>query len=157
MTREIIGGALILLVFVIAFAIFRSVRRRRLQQERLLPSIESKESTTQLFSCLYVATVFADRPLERVWAHGLGGRGRATIGLAGGYLVIERIGERSIAIPISSIQLLSRGGATIDRGVEKGGLVQIVWNLGETDLLTSLRIISKPEDSYNKLKEAINV
>ena len=157
MTREIIGGALILIVFVIAFAIFRSVRRLRLQQERLLPSIESKELTTQLFSCLYVATVFADRPLERVWAHGLGGRGRATIGLAGSYLVIERIGERSIAIPISSIQRLSRGGATIDRGVEKGGLVQILWNLGETDLLTSLRIISKPEDSYNKLKEAINV
>lgn len=157
MVREIIGGSLIVLVFVIALAIFRSVRRRRIQQERLLPSIENKELTKQLFSCLYVATVFADRPLERVWAHGLGGRGRATVGLSGSYLVISRIGERSIAIPIGSIHLLSRGGATIDRGVEKGGLVQIHWNLGETGLLTSLRIISKPEDSYNKLKEAINV
>ena len=93
MSRELIGGTLILLVIVIALYIYRSVRRRRARQESELPDYQSLAIEQVLFSCLYVATVFAERPLERVWAYGLGGRGRARVGLSGTHLVIERIGE----------------------------------------------------------------
>jgi hypothetical protein len=157
MSRELIGSALILIVIVTAFLIFKSVGRRRLLQEMTLPDYESRDLETSLFSCQYVATVFADRPLERTWAYGLGGRGRATVGVADSYLVIERVGERSLGIPVSSIQAVRRGGATIDRGVEKSGLVQIQWGLGGYSLLTSLRITSDQEKNYLKLREVTNV
>lgn len=157
MHREIIGASLIALVLLIALVIFRSVRRRRSKQEAILPNFDSGLIDDVLFDCLYVATVFVDRPLERVWAYGLGGRGRAVVGTAGMNMVIVRQGERSISIPYSSIRQLVRGGATIDRGVEKSGLIQIDWQLGEANLLTSLRIISNQEHNYRKLKEAIGV
>lgn len=157
MFRELIGGTLILLVIVIALYIYRSVRRRRAWQEAELPDYESLATEQLLFSCLYVATVFAERPLERVWAYGLGGRGRARVGLSSSHLVIERTGERSIAIPLAHIHEVRRGGATIDRGVEKSGLVQILWSLGDSSLLTSLRITSNQEQSYLKLREVIGV
>ena len=157
MYREFIGGTLILMVILIALYIYQSVRRRRARQEAELPDYESLATEQILFSCLYVATVYAERPLERVWAYGLGGRGRARVGLSGLHLVIERTGERSIAIPRTHIQEVRRGGATIDRGVEKSGLVQILWSLGDYSLLTSLRITSNQEQSYLKLREVIGV
>jgi len=157
MYREFIGGTLILMVILIALYIYQSVRRRRARQEAELPDYESLATEQLLFSCLYVATVFAERPLERVWAYGLGGRGRARVGLSSSQLVIERTGERSIAIPLTHIQEVRRGGATIDRGVEKSGLVQILWSLGDYSLLTSLRITSNQEQSYLKLREVIGV
>ena len=155
MAREIIGASLILLVAVVGLFIYRSVGRRRKLQEVTMPDYESRDLQEPLFSCLYVATVFVDRPLERVWAYGLGGRGRAILGLSDEDLVIDRIGERSLTIPLASIRGVIRGGATIDRGVEKSGLVQIKWTLGTALLLTSIRITANQEGNYLKLKEVI--
>lgn len=157
MHREIIGAALILLVLLIAVNIYRSVIRRRKQQENTLPEPSTQQSFDSLFNCFYVATVFANNPLERVWAHGLGPRGKAIIGRSGTDLVISRLGELSFAIPLDSVEQVGRGGTTIDRGVEKDGLVQIQWRLGATSLLTSLRITSNQEANYLKLKEALGV
>ncbi len=157
MTRELIGASLIALVALVGMFIYRSVVNRRRQQEEFLPAPDSAEIRVPLFECFYVATVFADRPLERVWANGLGGRGRARVGLSDLGLVIERTGERSIQISFDAVQNLTRGGATIDRGVEMNGLVQIQWTLGQTTLVTSLRITSNQEANYRKLREAVGV
>lgn len=157
MTREFIGAALILLVLMIALNIYGSVSRKRKQQEAILPEPFTQQSFESLFDCFYVATVFANNPLERVWAHGLGPRGKAIIGRFESELVIGRVGERSFVIPVQSIEHLGRGGATIDRGVEKSGLVQIGWKLGKTSLLTSLRITSNQEKNFSKLKEVVGV
>lgn len=155
MTREVIGFSLILLVFAIAVLIYRSVQSKRAKQEARLPDFASHLIENELFDCLYVATVFADRPLERVWAYGLGGRGRATVGTSDDKLIIERVGERSISISKASVLELTRGGATIDRGVERRGIVQIRWQLGNEELLTSLRITANQETNYTKLSELI--
>lgn len=157
MTREVIGASLILLVLLIALNIYWSVSRRRRQQEATLPEPSTQQNFESLFNCFYVATVFANNPLERVWAHGLGPRGKAVIGRFGTELVISRLGEKSFVIPFDSIEHLGRGGATIDRGVEKSGLVQIGWKLGNTSLLTSLRITSNQEKNFSKLKEVVGV
>ena len=157
MTRELIGAALILLVLIIGLNIYLSVGRKRKQQEASLPEPFTQQSFEPLFDCFYVATVFANNPLERVWAHGLGPRGKAVIGRFESELVIGRVGERSFAIPVRSIEHLGRGGATIDRGVEKSGLVQIGWKLGDASLLTSLRITSNQEKNFSKLKEVVGV
>jgi hypothetical protein len=157
MARELIGGGLVLAVLLLALYIYQSVRRRRAAQESVLPDIDSVPVSEKLFDCLYVATVYANNPLERIWAYGLAGRGRAQVGSASGYLVINRTGERDLAIPLSSIERLGRGGATIDRGVEKSGLVQIQWRHGQHSLLTSLRITTDQERNYLKLKEVVDV
>jgi len=157
MTRELIGAALILLVLIIGLNIYWSIGRKRKQQEASLTEPFILPSFEPLFDCFYVATVFANNPLERVWAYGLGPRGKAVIGRFESELVIGRVGERSFAIPVQSIEHLGRGGATIDRGVEKSGLVQIGWKLGDARLLTSLRITSNQEKNFSKLKEVVGV
>ncbi len=157
MTRELIGASLVLLVLLIALNIYWSVSRKRKQQEVSLPAPSAPQSFESLFDCFYVATVFANNPLDRVWAHGLGPRGKAMIGQSRSELVISRVGEKSFVIPFDSIEHLGRGGATIDRGVEKSGLVQIGWRLGNTNLLTSLRITSNQEKNFLKLKEVVGV
>jgi hypothetical protein len=155
LVRETVGAILILLVALIALRIFYSVRKRRLTQEAFLPRPASAEISYELFRGLYVATVFSDKPLDRVWAHGLGGRGKAQVGTNGKQLVVTRTGEESIAIPFENLLNVLRGGATIDRGVERGGLIQVLWRLGGTELITSFRVISGQEASYRKLKELV--
>ena len=151
MVRETVGTVLILFVVIVALLIFVSVRQRRAAQESILPRPATANAEKVLFPCLYVATVFADKPLDRVWAYGLGGRGRASVGSFGRNLVISRTGEDSIAIPLHDIKEIFRGGATIDRGVERAGLVQILWRLGGTNLITSLRITSNQEQNFKSL------
>jgi hypothetical protein len=73
------------------------------------------------------------------------------VGSSGKNLVISRTGEDSIAIPSHDIKEIFRGRATIDRGVERAGLIQILWQLGGTHLITSLRITSNQEQSFKSL------
>ena len=155
MVRETVGATLIFLVALVALRIYYSVRKRRKSQEEELARPKQDSITNPLFSCLYVATVFSDRPLDRVWAYGLGGRGRAQVGTNNNHLVIARTGETSIAIPFMDVIRVFRGGATIDRGVERAGLIQILWKLGGIELITSFRVISEPEKNYKKLKELV--
>ena len=75
-----------------------------------MPAPSAPQSFESLFDCFYVATVFANNPLDRVWAHGLGPRGKAMIGQSISELVISRVGEKSFVIPFDSIEHLGRGG-----------------------------------------------
>jgi hypothetical protein len=90
----------------------------------------------------YVATTMTDEPLNRVTAHGLGFRGRATVSVTSIGLLIERKGERSIALPNQQIVKIGFVQATIDRAVEKDGLVAIDWLSGRSELTTVLRFNS---------------
>ena len=90
----------------------------------------------------YVATTFLGDPLNRVTAYGLGFRGRAEIRVCEIGLVIERKGERHLAIGNEQIVGLDFEQATIDRVVEKDGLVAINWRQDSTDLTTFLRFNS---------------
>lgn len=157
MARELIGFTLILLVFAIAFRIWRSVRARRARQEGELPELAASQGGLEIGPALYVATVYATRPLERLWAFGLGSRGKARVFVNDSSISIERQGERDFAIPLSSISRLTRERATIDKGVEKDGLVAIHWTLGETKLMTHLRIIAEPRKFRKQLESAIGV
>jgi hypothetical protein len=141
MTREIIGFTLVMLVFVVAYLVFRSVRRLRSKQESMLPAI-LPAVTDGTFETFYVATVFAERPLDRIWAHGLGVRGKAKVGLSSEGVSVHRVGERGFLIPAASITELGSAQATIDKGVERDGLTTIVWNHGEIELQSVFRFIN---------------
>jgi hypothetical protein len=142
MNREIIGFTLVMLVFVVAYLVLRSVRRLRSKQESLLPAI-LPAVTDGTFETFYVATVFAERPLDRIWAHGLGVRGKAKLGLSSEGVSVHRVGERGFLIPAASITELGSAQATIDKGVERDGLTTIVWNHGEVALQSVFRFINQ--------------
>ena len=103
----------------------------------------------------YVATTIAGEPLNRVTAHGLGFRGRATVSIAEAGLLIERKGERSIAISNTQIDGFDFVQAVIDRAVEKDGLLAISWSQDGTLLTTVLRFNSAAD--RNRVLQASKV
>jgi hypothetical protein len=156
-TREVIGAILVSLAFLIAFVIWRRISWRRAAQETALDNPLSFRDGEVLFSALYVSTVFADSPLERVWAFGLGNRGKCEVFASDEALSLRRVGEADFSIPRDQIHKLTRGSATIDKGVEPRGLLQIHWSLGQRDLITNLRITVDQEKRIRILGEKLGV
>lgn len=156
LTREVIGATLIAAVLLIALFIFMRVQKRKISQESVLEAPSQAQEGVRLFQCLYVATVFESSPLERVWAYGLGNRGKAEVAASDSGIGLLRQGERGFLIPYSSIVSIARQSATIDKGVEARGLVQIHWKLGEQELLTNLRITTDQEFNLEKLKQIVS-
>ncbi len=138
MTRELIGFLMILMVLVIANLVWFSVIRKRREQEISLPSFLPPSKSAGL-ETLYVATVFTDRPLDRVWAHGLGVRGKASLGIDESGISVHRQGETSFLIPLKDVRESKRSSATIDKGVEGDGLEVISWAHNGIFLETSFR------------------
>ena len=141
MIREVIGTVLILMVFVIAWRVYASVQRKKLEQQAALPKPLTSAGGVDFGEVFYASTVFAKSPLTRVWAHGLGGRGKAKLFLSETGISIERVGEPSILIPNDDLHAMTRATATIDKGVEKDGLLALIWELGGQKLITNLRIV----------------
>jgi len=81
------------------------------------------------FDAFYVATTTHDRPLERLAVAGLGFRARARLSVHDAGLTLAIPGELPVFIPASEILSADRATATIDRVVERGGLVRLAWAL----------------------------
>lgn len=142
MIREVIGTLLVALVFLIAWRVYVSVQRRKQEQQLLLPQPQPAAGGLDLGDVFYASTVFAQSPLSRVWAHRLGGRGKARLFVSEQGVSIERIGEPSLLIPKSELKEITRASATIDKGVERDGLMVLVWQLGPQTLMTNLRVVN---------------
>lgn len=153
MAREIIGFLLVLLVLSVAFRIRRSVSERRKIEETRLSEPSEAIGGLEIGKALYVATVYASDPLKKVWAHGLGARGRAKVFASEGGISVERAGERDFAILSEQLRGLTRESATIDKGVEPGGLIAIHWRLGDEDLITHLRVAGDQQVFYTSLTQ----
>jgi len=159
MIREVIGTLMVALVFLIAWRIYKSVQRRKQEQQLDLPKPEASAGGVEIGDVFYASTVFASSPLARVWAHRLGGRGKAKLFASEQGVSIERVGEPSILIPKNHLLSLGRASATIDKGVEKDGLMVLVWRLGEQELMTNLRIVSakKRQEIESAIENATGV
>lgn len=139
MTRELIGFIGISSVFLIALAIFLFNKNRRRKQELIISRPNELETGDFIASGLYASTVLAESALDRIWAHGLGARGKVSISASPVALSFDRVGEAGFSIPKTSLVRVSKASATIDKGVEKDGLLAIEWTLGGKLLLTNLR------------------
>lgn len=159
MEREIIGASAIALVAVIASLIYLSNRSVRKAQESALPEPSRPSALADGVAAYYVSTVFADSPLKRVWAWGLGGRGKALVGVNSSGVSIERQGELGLFISRESLTGVARASATIDKGVEKDGLIALIWRLGDEELATHLRIVSRSQrqEFENAIREHFGV
>lgn len=141
MVRELIGTAMILLVFLVVWRVSVSVQRRKVQQQAQLEKPKPSIGGVELGDVFYASTVFGDSQLNRVWAHGMGGRGKAKLFIDPQGISLERVGEPSIFIPKGDLLAMGRVSATIDKGVEKNGLLALTWRLGDTALVTNLRVV----------------
>lgn len=140
----LIALALFTVLGVLAYWSWVSKMRK---QEKAIQAPEFIDDTGLADNAQYVATVFADRPLDRVVAHGLAHRGKATVLVAANGVSIFRTGERSFLIPSRELSSVTTESAVIDRAVEKDGLISIRWRLGEIELETYLRFVSASERS----------
>jgi hypothetical protein len=156
MTRELIGFLAISLVAVIALSIWFSTRKKRRVQEQSI-SAPLPATATGEFAALYVSTVFDEARLDRVWAHGLGMRGKALLGADASGVSVVRIGEDSFLIPAQDLHLVEAATATIDKAVEKSGLTAIHWSLGDTKVISHLRFTNPLErkEFENKILQLI--
>jgi hypothetical protein len=126
---------------VLGLLAFISWRRRISKQEVLLPSPFEVPNSSVGFKCFYVATTFANRPLERVIAHGLAHRGVAYLLITDSGLEVSRTGETSFLVPRADLIQVGSVSAVIDRAVEKDGLVVIKWKLGSEELESHFRFV----------------
>ena len=163
MEKYLMAGISIAVLAISAFYAIRSIRIRRRNQSNLidlgaLVDLTALDGTPAAAARgQYVATVFRDRPLERVVTGGLMHRGKAQVVVTDQGVGIERVGEESFAIPAAALLNVGRASAAIDRGVEADGLVAVDWTLGTTEVTTLLRIdaVDDGEGLMNSLKQLV--
>jgi hypothetical protein len=136
--------------------------RRRVRRDAGL--VLSHDAPTDLgdelatIDAFYVATTAHGTPLERLAIKGLGFRGRASVAVATEGVTLRITGERDVFIPAGAIEEVANATWTIDRVVEKDGLVLLAWSLGNAGAPTIvdsyLRVIA-PEDR-TRLIDAIH-
>lgn len=134
----VIGLAIFAMLAI--FALY-SWRRRIFMQQMLIQKPVEVASSAVGLKCLYITTTFADRPLERVVAHGMAHRGWAFLLVTESGLEVSRIGELSFLIPKADLIKIGSVSAVIDRAVEKDGLVSIKWKLGSQDIESHFRFV----------------
>jgi hypothetical protein len=142
MTREIVGALAVGLVAVVVLLVYLSNRSVRRAQEQVIPKPADALNDLHPHDAYYVSTVFAEKALTRVWAHGLGGRGKAYIAISPEGISVSRQGEAGFLIPTRNLTGVSRASATIDKAVERDGLLVLLWTLGADELATHLRIVN---------------
>jgi hypothetical protein len=130
----------ILILFIWLAA--RGWRKRVSSQSGVLDKPDFTDFKSEGSVGSYVATTFADRPLERVSAHGLGYPGNARVFVDKNGVQISRTGEKCFLISSSSLIGISRTSAVIDKAVEKDGLLSLRWKLGDSELESHLRFAS---------------
>ncbi len=138
---------------VLALLALVSWRKRINKQQMVIQKPMEVLGSTSGYKCFYVATTFADRPLERVVAHGLAHRGAAYLVINDSGLEISRTGEMSFFVPKADLIQVGRLSTVIDRAVEKDGLVSVSWKLGSQKLESHFRFVDSQirEDSLAHL------
>ncbi|WGD36285.1 hypothetical protein [Lysinibacter sp. HNR] len=97
------------------------------------------------FDVLYVSTTPADQPLERIALPGLTFRGHGVVEVTTTGIMLDIAGERSTAIEKQDIRGADTAQTTIDKAVERDGLIVVQWNLRTTSGDSS------PVDSYFRI------
>lgn len=141
-------------VALVVFGMAASLRRRRRTQGGLetafVPVPDALGEPLLVEPVLHVATTRAGDPYERIAAGGLGFRAHGTASVHPEGVVLSLDGLRSLAgstgrfLPRSSLRGAGRATWTLDRVVERDGLVLVGWTLGGDDVDTYLRA-ERPE------------
>lgn len=157
MLRSLLMAAVIIVLVVLLALMLLSWRNRKRRQSFLAaPDTVPQDVGTihGVFDGLYVATTIAGDRLNRVAVRGLGFRARADLTVADRGIVVSLRGSNDVFIPVQQIREITRATWTIDRVVERDGLVQISWNLGPDGAATALDSFFRV-DSSSELLDAL--
>ncbi|WP_156761850.1 PH-like domain-containing protein [Microbacterium karelineae] len=154
MTREAASLIMIAIALVVlALMVWGWRRRTRRDADVRVPLGEPAGDAVATFSGLLVATTRHDAPLDRIVARPLAFRSRAEITVTTAGLGLAMPGEPPVFIPADRIVGAGRATWTIDRVVERDGLVLVAWSDGSQTLDTYLRL---PDDDPALLTRAID-
>lgn len=145
MDNRLFAGFIVIAFLALALVLmYVGWRRRQRSQSGLPRPLEVPDAATEVLRVagLYVATTLVDEPLNRIAVAGLGYRARATVAVtsAPAGVVLALAGEPEAFIPATDIQRVERATWTIDRVVEKNGLVRLTWLLGDTIVDSYVRV-----------------
>ena len=147
-SRQFYGAIVIVFLVALLALMYLGWRKRQRSQEGLPRPQTVPDAAIEVLRVdgFYVATTLVDEPLNRVAVAGLGYRARAAVAVTAGPsgVVLSLAGEPDAFIPATDIQRIERSTWTIDRVVEKNGLVRLTWLLGDTIV-----------DSYVRVTEAL--
>lgn len=155
MTREIavlitVGVALVLL------ALMGLAWRKRSRRDGGLSAptdVPADAAVTARHEVLYVATTRHDQPLERLALRALTYRARGEAALTDQGLTLRLDGSPAVFLACDRLVDVGRSTWTIDRVVEPGGLVRIIWLTPEGETVDSyLRLTAgDPSDFIRSL------
>lgn len=134
---------LIGVVALIFLGMWRAWRAKLSRSVTLLPDPPPLDLGIKLVEgdTLYVSTTLAGQPLERLAIAGLAYRAKARITVATNGVMIAPRGEHPVVVPATSISSIRAATWTIDRVVERDGLVAITWTTRDVAVETYLRIV----------------
>lgn len=156
MTRE--AAVLVMVavaVVLLGLAAWGWVRRTRRDRMPLIAPSELSDAgaAREVIDALYVATTVHDAPLERIAAPGLGYRSPVTVTVTDAAVALDLTGQPRITIGSDRITDVTQATMTIDRVVEKDGLVRVSW-LADTGVVVDTYL--RPRDtSARRLAEAL--
>jgi hypothetical protein len=145
MERTLLTALLILIVLLAAWGLLVGWRHRAQRQADLpqLPvvPIETGAELAEPLTGLYVSTTMAGSWQDRVVARGLGRRAAATVRLKDAGVLIDRVGEAPIFIPIDSLEAVGTAPGIAGKVMAMpDGILVLTWNVGGTRLDSGLRI-----------------
>ena len=152
--ERLLWGAIVVVVIVLILGLMWAAWRRRSRRDAAYPVPASAfgaagSGVAAPVTGLYVATTPRDQPLERLALPGLSYRGKAFVELHEAGVLLRVAGERPVAIPYADIAATRTATVTIDKVVERGGLLVLQWRLGEgvdaADVDSYLRIVDAAE------------
>ncbi|WP_243225657.1 hypothetical protein [Microbacterium sp. CIAB417] len=145
MTREIlflVTGLIALGILLVMFFAWRRRLRRDAGLSAPLGVPEHAEVRAR-HEVLYVSTTRHDEPLERLAITPLAYRARGELAVTDRGVALCLDGAPTVFLAKDRLQAVDRATVTIDRVVEPGGLVKLVWDVAD----------AHPVDSYLRLTE----
>ena len=140
----IIVGSVFVIAIVGMYLGWRTRSRRQDDCAVLDPVPNDPGAVLAVGSGLYVATTLFEQPLERVMAPRLGFRSRARLTVASGGIIVELTGQDPFFVARHLLRTVQRATWTIDKAVEKDGLVVIAWRWDERDVESYFRLDGDP-------------
>jgi hypothetical protein len=135
----LIVGAVIVAAVVLMGVGWRGRRRRQAGLGPLPAPPAELGAVLHSEDALYLATTRADAPLDRIALRGLGFRAEARVSVTASGVLLELVGEPPLFIAASRLRGVGVATWTVDRGVERDGLVFVRWELGDTAVDSYLR------------------
>ncbi|MGG7463418.1 hypothetical protein [Plantibacter sp. YIM 135347] len=132
MDTRIIAALIVAAVLVLALLGMLFAWRKRVKRDSTIavatPLPDPRPTPIRTATVLYVATSKRDQPIERLALPGLAYRSKVQLEVSAQGLVIDVPGDRPTFVPAAAIASVGQASWTIDRVVERDGLIVLAWS-----------------------------